>query len=283
MMLTEGQYRKIARNALLEDAAWGDVTTEALIDASQKGTAFIKVKEKGISAGAKIAEHVFLAADAGLKTSILITDGTRVAPGNKILKIQGSAAGILKAERVALNFLQHLSGIATMTSEFVKAVEGLPVRIADTRKTIPGLRVLEKQAVVAGGGTNHRMHLGDCILIKNNHISILRKQGLSLTQIIRKARNHNTFIPVPVEIEVGTMDEAIEAAGAKAEIIMLDNMTPAEMKKVVSKLKGKAIIEASGGVNLDTVRRIAETGVDIISIGALTHSARALDLSLSLE
>jgi nicotinate-nucleotide pyrophosphorylase (carboxylating) len=283
MSLIKAQFEEIARQALLEDAAWGDVTSEALIDPSIKSTAYILVKEKGVSAGVQIAEQVFLAADPALLTSILIADGEKVKPGDRLLKVQGRSASILKAERVALNFVQHLSGVATMTALFVKEIEGLPVRIADTRKTIPGLRILEKQAVIAGGATNHRMHLGDCILIKNNHIAILRKQGLSLTDIITRARNHNTFIPVPVEIEVRTIEEALEAARAKVEIIMLDNMTPAEMKKAVSRLKGKVIIEASGGVNLDNVRQIAETGVDIISVGALTHSAKALDLSLSME
>ena len=277
------QYETIVNLALLEDTAWGDITTDSLVKPSVKGTAYITARAKGIVAGTMVAEMVFEAVDPCLKTRIIVPDGSGIVPGDRIIRIEGTAASILKAERVALNFLQHLSGIATLTSAYVKAVEGLPVKIVDTRKTIPGLRILEKQAVLAGGGKNHRMHLGDCILIKNNHIAILRKQGMTITGIIKKARKNRTFLPVPIEIEARTIKEAEEAAAAGAEIIMLDNMSPLNMKKAVARIKGKSIIEASGGVNLDNVRRIAETGVDVISIGTLTHSSCALDMNLSLE
>jgi len=283
MKLLDIQYNEIIDRALNEDLGWGDITTEVLIDPFISYTAYIKAKSTGIISGTEIASRVFQAVDKNLKLRILIKDGKQVKDGDKIMSVKGSAAGIIKAERVALNFLQHLSGIATLTSQYVKAVKGLPVSIVDTRKTIPGLRILEKYAVLCGGGKNHRMHLGDCILIKNNHIAILNKKGLSISRIISRAKEHDSFIPRPVEIEVRTIEEAVEAARAGADIIMLDNMNISNMKKTVSKIKGKCIIEASGGINLDNVRKIAETGVNVISIGALTHSAKALDMSLSLD
>jgi nicotinate-nucleotide pyrophosphorylase (carboxylating) len=195
--------------------------------------------------------------------------------------VEGNVTGILRGERTALNFLQHLSGIATQTSLYVKAVQGLPVKILDTRKTVPGLRTLEKYAVSMGGGTNHRLNLGDMVLIKDNHISILRRQGFSIGDIVQEARN-KTPKHIKIEIETTNPHEAAEAADAGADVVMLDNMNLEEMRRAVTLIGHKAIIEASGGVNMNTIRAIAETGVDWISVGALTHSACALDISMKL-
>jgi nicotinate-nucleotide pyrophosphorylase (carboxylating) len=239
-------------------------------------------KKEGILAGTGAAKQVFHRVDPELKVEILLEDGARVKPSSKVAKVSGSIASILKAERVALNFLQRLSGIASETNRYVEAVKGLPVRIMDTRKTTPGLRSLEKYAVRVGGGENHRMNLGDGILIKDNHMVALRRQGLNIKEIIAKARQ-NTPQRLPVEVEVGTVSEALEAVEAGADIVMLDNMNLEDMRKAVKSIRGRALIEASGGITLDNVRAVAETGVDFISIGALTHSTRALDISLELE
>ena len=276
------QIKEIVDRALAEDLIKGDVTTDALVPADQQGTGLIVAKKQGILAGVNVAKQVFYSVDPELKVEVLLEDGARVKPGSEVARVSGRIARILKAERVALNFLQHLSGIASETSRYVEAVTGLPVRIMDTRKTTPGLRVLEKYAVKIGGGQNHRMNLGDGILIKDNHLAALRSRGLNIKQIVAKARQ-NSPQRLPVEVEAGTVSEALEAVEAGADIVMLDNMNLEDMRKAVKSIHGRALIEASGGITLDNVRAVAETGVDFISIGALTHSARALDLSLELE
>jgi nicotinate-nucleotide pyrophosphorylase (carboxylating) len=276
------QIEEIIDRALAEDLGKGDVTTEALIPGDRQGTGFIVAKKEGILAGTNIAKQVFHQADPELKVEVLLEDGARVEPGSKVAKVSGSIASILRAERVVLNLLQRLSGIASETNRYVEAVKGLPVCIMDTRKTTPGLRSLEKYAVKAGGGENHRMSLGDGILIKDNHLAALRSQGLNIKQIVARARQ-NSPQRLPVEVEVGTVSEALEAVEAGADIVMLDNMNLEDMRKAVKSIHGRALIEASGGITLDNVRAVAETGVDFISIGALTHSARALDISLELE
>jgi nicotinate-nucleotide pyrophosphorylase (carboxylating) len=276
------QIEEIIDRALAEDLAKGDVTTDALIPGDRQGTGFILAKKEGVLAGVNVAKQVFCRADPELTVELFLEDGARVKPGGKVARVSGSIASILKAERVALNFLQHLSGIASETNRYIEAVRGLPVRIMDTRKTTPGLRLLEKHAVKAGGGENHRMSLGDGILIKDNHVAALRGQGLNLKQIVAKARQ-NSPQRLPVEVEVRTVAEASEAVEAGADIIMLDNMGIEDMRKAVKSIHGRALVEASGGITLDNVRAVAETGVDLISVGALTHSARALDISLELE
>ena len=276
------QIEEIIDCALAEDLGKGDVTTEALIPGDQRGTGFIVAKKEGIVAGTGVAKQVFHRVDPELKVEMLLEDGARVKPGSKVAKVSGSIASILKAERVALNFLQHLSGIATETNRYVEVVKGLPVRIMDTRKTTPGLRSLEKHAVKAGGGENHRMNLGDGILIKDNHLAALRRQGLNIKEIVAKARQ-NAPQRLPVEVEVRTVSEALEAVEAGADIVMLDNMSLEDMRKAVKSIHGHALVEASGGITLGNVRAVAETGVDFISIGALTHSATALDISFELE
>ena len=276
------QVEEIIDRALAEDLGKGDVTTEALIHGEQQGTGFIMAKREGILAGINVAKQVFHRVDPELKVGVLLEDGARVEPGSKIAKVSGSIASVLKAERVALNFLQRLSGIASETNRYVQAIRGLPVRIMDTRKTTPGLRSLEKHAVKAGGGENHRMSLADGILIKDNHLAALRSQGLSIKEIVARARQ-NTPQRLAVEVEVGTVSEALEAVEAGADIVMLDNMNLGDMRKAVKSIHGRALVEASGGITLDNVRAVAETGVDFISVGALTHSTRALDISLELE
>ncbi|MBC8274837.1 MAG: carboxylating nicotinate-nucleotide diphosphorylase [Chloroflexi bacterium] len=275
------QVERLIDRALAEDLGQGDVTTEALVPDDQQGKASITAKAKGVIAGTEVARQVFLKVDPELKIAILIQDGAAIKPGDVIARIEGKCASILKAERVALNFLQHLSGIASETARYVQAVKGLPAQITDTRKTTPGLRALEKYAVQAGGGRNHRMHLGDGILIKDNHLAALRHQGLTLQEIAARARQ-KASPELKIEVEVKTPQEASEAAEAGADIIMLDNMDLQDMRQAVRLIKGRTVIEASGGITLDRVRAVAETGVDLISVGALTHSAKALDISLEL-
>ncbi|MFW6118381.1 MAG: carboxylating nicotinate-nucleotide diphosphorylase [Chloroflexota bacterium] len=304
MLSSKPQIEKIIDHALAEDLGKGDVTTEALIPGEQQGTGFIMAKGEGILAGIEAAKQVFHRVDPELKVEILLEDGARIKAGSKVAKVSGSIASILKAERVALNFLQRLSGIASETNRYVAGVEGLPVRIMDTRKTTPGLRSLEKYAVSVGGGKNHRMNLGDGILIKDNHLVALYKQGLNIKEIITRAKQnaplsfrgfHTPSLrgakrrsnlqakQIQVEVEVRTVSEALEAVEAGADIVMLDNMTLDDMREAVKSINGRASIEASGGITLDNVRAVAETGVNFISVGALTHSARALDIGLDLE
>ena len=276
------QIEEIIDHALAEDLGKGDVTTEALISGDRRGTGLIVAKKEGILAGINVARQVFHRVDPELKMGVLLEDGARIKPGNKVAEVSGSIASVLKAERVALNFLQRLSGVASETNRYVEAVKGLPVRIMDTRKTTPGLRSLEKYAVKVGGGDNHRMSLGDGILIKDNHLAALRSQGLDIKEIVAKARQ-NSPQRLTVEVEVETVSEALEAVEAGADIVMLDNMNLEDMRKAVKSIHGRALVEASGGITLDNVRAVAETGVDFVSIGALTHSVRALDISLELE
>jgi len=281
-LLKSSQVKQLINQALAEDLSWRDLTSESLIPEVQQSTASIIAKSRGVIAGVEIAKQVLLKVDRNLKMDILINDGAEVKPGDVIARIEGKTSSILKAERVALNFLQHLSGIASETARYVESVRGLPVQIKDTRKTIPGLRILEKYAVQMGGGINHRMHLGDGILIKDNHLAALSKEGLSIKEIISRA-HQNAPPKTEIEIEVKTIKEASDAADAGSDIIMLDNMSLEDMRRAVQLIKGRALIEASGGINLEKVRSVAETGVDFLSIGALTHSPRALDISLELE
>lgn len=239
------------------------------------------MKKRGIVAGGEIARLVFLHVDPSLKVDLLIKDGTRVKPGDVMGTVSGRVASILKAERVALNFLQRLSGIASLTAQYVARARGYKAVIADTRKTTPGLRMLEKYAVLMGGGKNHRFHLGDAILIKDNHIAALRARGMSLKDMVLKAKRNAPG--VEVEIEVTNRQETLEAIEGGADIIMLDNMDTEQMRAMVALIAGRAKIEASGGITLANVRQVAATGVDIISVGALTHSVKALDISIEIE
>ena len=282
LRLTNREIDNIIDLALAEDVSYGDLTSEALIPSGIQGRASILAKAEGVLAGIEVSKRVFFKVDPSLEFRELIKDGTRVKPGDTVATISGEALSILKGERVALNFLSRLSGIATNTARFVAEVEGFRVKISDTRKTTPGLRRLEKYAVSLGGGQNHRLHLGDGVLIKDNHLSVLHALGMSLKEIVLKAKQ-NTPQDQAVEVEVGTAEEALEAAEAGADIIMLDNVAPDEMHRIRGLIPGHIKLEASGGINLKNVRAAAQAGVDIISIGALTHSAKALDFSLEFE
>jgi len=279
---SEEQIDNLIDLALAEDLGHGDITTEALIPPHLQGKASILIKEDGIVAGGEVAKKVFLRVDPSLKVELLIKDGAKVQPGDMVATISGRVVSILKAERTALNFLQRLSGIASEAAKYVAKTRGFAVDITDTRKTTPGLRLLEKYAVRMGGGKNHRLHLGESILIKDNHLAALRALGMSLRNIVSKAKQ-NAPEGVTVEVEVNTAQEAKDAAEAGADIIMLDNMSPDEMRQVVSLLPSQVKTEASGGITLANVRAAARAGVNMISIGALTHSPKALDISLELE
>jgi len=280
-MPTPAQLQQIIDNALAEDFASDDVTTQALIPPKLKGMGQLVVKREGVLAGIAVAGRVFQSVDPGVKFTALFDDGSSVCPGDKVASVEGSVAGILRGERVALNFLQHLSGIASETARYVAAVSGTRALITDTRKTVPGLRLLEKYAVRAGGGHNHRLNLSDGVLIKDNHLAVLRSRGEGFEKVVRKARR-KVSQNLKIEVEVESPDQAREALAAGADIILLDNMKPDNMRQVVELVQGRALLEASGGITLDNVRAIAETGIDLISIGALTHSAKALDISLDL-
>ena len=282
LQLPDEQLDNIIDLALAEDISFGDITSEVLISPSLKGKASILIKEEGVLAGGEVAARIFQRVDPSLEVAIFIKDGTRVNPGDMAAAISGRLTGILKAERTALNFLQRLSGIASLTSQYVAKVDGTRAAITDTRKTTPGLRALEKYAVRMGGGKNHRLHLGDGILIKDNHLATMRALGMSLREIVAKAKQ-NAPRKTMVEVEVTTVQEALEAVEVAADIIMLDNMSVKEMLQAVNSVAGRARIEASGGITLANVREIAMTGVDIISVGALTHSPQALDISLEFE
>lgn len=276
------QIEEVVDRALDEDLVWGDVTTQAVIPPELRGKASIMAEASGVLAGAEVARMVFHRVDPSLQFELLIPEGSKVQPGDVIARVEGRVASILRVERVALNFLQQLSGIASETRRYVEAIKGLNTRIMDTRKTTPGLRSLEKYAVRIGGGYNHRLHLGDWLLIKDNHLVALRGQGMGLREVIAEAKQKAPQ-NLKVEVEVETAEEAQEAADAGADIVMLDNMGLEEMRHAVELVGGRALLEASGGVTLDNVRQIAETGVDFISVGALTHSASVLDFSLELE
>lgn len=276
--LNEFLYRSTMEEALREDVRSGDITTIALIPNGTSAIAQMNFRESGVACGLKIAATVFEELDCLAFIESLAEDGDRVEAGAGVLRVEGEAHAILTGERVALNFAQRLSGIATLTQQFVQAVEGTKAKIVDTRKTTPGLRLLEKFAVRCGGGHNHRYALDDLILIKDNHIAICG----GIAQAIKRAREYSSHA-MKIEIECDNLKQVDEAIAARADIILLDNMTPDELKIAVEKINGRAISEASGGVNLETVRAIAQSGVDLISVGALTHSFRSLDIGLDVE
>ncbi len=267
---------KIVREALAEDAADDDITSIATILSDRRQRCAILARQPGVIAGIPLAREAFRQRDQRAAVRAAVKDGQKVRAGTPILFVTGNGRGLLSAERVALNFLQRLSGIATLTREFVDAVAGTGVKILDTRKTTPGWRRLEKWAVRAGGGMNHRADLGAAVLIKDNHISALDGDVAMAVSRARKVAPPKTR----VEVECDTIEQVRAAQAARPDVIMLDNMSLAEMKEAVKLIDGRAVTEASGGVTLETVRTIAETGVDWISVGSLTHSAKALDLGL---
>jgi len=266
----------LVARALAEDAGAGDVTTEATVPADARARALITQKAPGVVFGLDVAEQTFRQLDPSIAFERMVEEG-RWREGGPVLGIEGSARAILTGERTALNFLQRLSGVATAAARHVRAVEGTGARILDTRKTTPGLRALEKAAVAAGGGTNHRAGLYDAVLIKENHAAIAG----GVDEAVRRAREAAPGLPL--EAEARTLDEVEEALAAGARWILLDNMSPAQLREAVVRVAGRAELEASGGVTLEALPDIARTGVDFISVGAITHSAPALDLSLILE
>lgn len=281
-LANDPRVQDIVRRALDEDIGTGDVTTLALVPETLMGTAVILSRGNYIVAGIDVAIAAFEMVDPGIRCQPGTSDGSAVAADEAILAISGPVRGILTAERTALNILQRMTGIATRTRQFVERVKPYATRILDTRKTTPMLRILEKYAVACGGGTNHRMGLYDMVLMKDNHRRLWQAGGLSsLADAVAAARRK--FPGVPVEVEVESIEDMEDALAAKPEWIMLDNMTPEAMQRCVQRCAGRCRLEASGGVTLDTVNAIAATGVDAISIGGLTHSAPAADLSLELQ
>lgn len=263
--------------ALEEDAGLGDVTSRAIFPAKHRSRAFIEAGHELVICGLEVAERVFARVDPELKVTLVKRDGERVKKGAAVLRVAGPTAALLTAERTALNFIQRLSGVATLSRKFADAVAGTGVRIVDTRKTTPGYRALEKYAVRCGGCFNHRSSLGEHVLIKDNHIAAAG----SLTKAVKLARAAVPHL-AKIEVEAKTLREVREAVRAGAEVILLDNMTPAQIREAVSAIAGAAMVEVSGGVRLETLREFALPGVDVISVGALTHSAPAADLSLTL-
>lgn len=277
MPVDPAHLRDVVARALAEDVGDGDLTTQATVPPEARAVATITQKAPGVVFGIDAAREAFRQCDPAADVQTLAPEGVWHDRGTPVLRVTGTAAGLLVAERTALNFLQRLSGIATLTARYVRAVEGTGARVLDTRKTTPGLRVLEKAAVAAGGGTNHRTGLFDAILIKENHAALAGGVGAA----VRAARER--FPDAPVQVECRDLDEVDQALEAGAPRLLLDNMTPDELRAAVAHVGERATTEASGNVTLDTVRAVAEAGLDFVSVGALTHSAPALDLSLILE
>lgn len=281
-MITPATLRRTVSAALEEDAPWGDLTSTALLPESAGATADLIAREPGVFSGGEVFAAAFTLTDPGIRVDLHLADGDRFEAGDALASVSGSARSLLTAERVALNFTQRMSGIATLTAAYVDAVAGTGVRIADTRKTTPGLREFERHAVVSGGGANHRRSLSDAVMAKDNHLAVLRQSGQDLATALRQALStlpHTTHVVV----EVDRLDQIEAVLDGGAHTVLLDNFTPDDLRAGVAAIAGRATAEASGGVTLDTVRSIAETGVQVISVGALTHSARALDLGLDLR
>ena len=281
-MLTRLVIEDAVRRALMEDAPTGDITAATTIPTDETATAVLSARENGVFSGAEVFTAAFHEVDPGIQVTMRIKDGERFTAGDMLATIHGNARGMLTAERVALNFTQRMSGIATMTRAFVDAVDAAPgshARIADTRKTVPGLRPFDKYAVVCGGGRNHRYGLSDAVMVKDNHIAAMQAAGLDLTAGIKHIRDqvgHTTHI----EVEVDQLDQIPAVLEGGADTIMLDNFSLEDTRKGVAMIAGRAIVEASGTMTLERVPQVSSTGVDVISVGALTHSVRAIDLGL---
>lgn len=274
--MDKNNLQQIIRSFLSEDIGRGDLTSEALFAPDQQGKANFVARQSMVVAGADmVAGEVFRVQNERVQVLNAVKDGTKVGKGDIILTVEGAVIDLLKAERVALNLLQRLSSIATLTADFVRAVDGYPVKIADTRKTTPGLRILEKYAVRVGGGSNHRFNLADGVMIKDNHIAA----SGSIASAVKRAR---LAVPhtIRIEVETDTLEQVGECLECGVDIIMLDNMSYAEMAEAVALIDGRALVEASGGVTLETVAQVAATGVDIISSGALTHSVSSCDIGM---
>ena len=278
MILNQMYVDELIKKALLEDINYTDITTDYLIPENQEDEAIFLAKASGVLCGIEVAMRVFTLLQPDFQYEILMNDGDKVKEGDIIAKIKGKTRTILKGERTALNLLQHMSGISSMTNRIVKLVEGTNVSIADTRKTLPGMRPIQKYAVTVGGGKNHRYNLSDAAMLKDNHIDA----GGGITNAVTTLKKKLGHM-AKVELEVRTLDELREALSVDVDVIMLDNMDNDTMRKAVEITNGKALLEASGGITEETIRGVAETGVDIISVGALTHSVKAFDISLKIE
>lgn len=279
--LTPFALRRLVEQALDEDLGRGDVTSDLLVPADLQAVAVFRTRSAGVVAGLPVAALACMVVDPALRFTAHVADGTSIEPGQNLATVAGSARSLLRAERVALNFAQRLSGIASLTARYVAAVHGTRARIIDTRKTTPGLRALEKYAVRAGGGRNHRRDLSDAVMVKDNHLVAIAARGVSLAAALAEAREHLPHT-IKIEVEVDRIDQIPAVLEAGADIILLDNMGSEQLREAVRLIGGRAITEASGGVNLQTVSAIAAAGVDLISVGALTHSAPALDIGLDM-
>ncbi len=280
-MLTPEAIDAVVRSALAEDAPWGDITSELLIPADAQATARLVAREAGVLSGGEVFAAAMLAVDAAVLVGLAMADGAPFAAGDTLATVTGSARSVLRGERVALNLVQRMSGIATETARYVDEVAGTRARIVDTRKTTPGLRALERHAVRCGGGHNHRFSLSDAVLAKDNHLAVLASRGVGVTEALQGLRaklSHTTHLEV--EVDDASQIEPVLAGGV--DTIMLDNFALDALRAGVAQVAGRALVEASGNVSLATVRAIAQTGVDVISVGALTHSVRALDLGLDI-
>lgn len=280
-MLDKETIETVVKAALLEDAPTGDITSLLVIPEDATATAVLSAREAGTFSGSEVFQAAFDLTDPRIQVELLKLDGDRFEPGDVLARVSGPARGILTAERIGLNFTQRMSGIATLTAVYVDAVKGTQATILDTRKTTPTLRAFERHAVVCGGGTNHRLNLSTAFMAKDNHLAVLLAGGKDLTTELQRVKKE---LPegVKFEVEVDRLDQIEPVIAGGVDIIMLDNFSLEDLKTGVAQVAGRAVVEASGGVNLDTVRAIAETGVDVISVGALTHSARALDLGLDV-
>jgi nicotinate-nucleotide pyrophosphorylase (carboxylating) len=281
-MLTAATIARVVGAALEEDAPWGDLTSTTLLPADATATADLVAREPGVFSGGEVFTAAFALTDPALTIDVHVGDGDEFAPGDVLASVSGSARSILTAERIALNFAQRMSGIATLTAAYVRRVGGTKARIADTRKTTPGLRAFERHAVVSGGGHNHRYSLSDAVMAKDNHLAVLQRSGADLATALRQA-----FARLPhtthVVVEVDRLDQIAAVLDGGAHTVLLDNFSLDDLRAGVALIGDRAQVEASGGVNVDTVGDIAATGVDVISVGALTHSARALDLGLDVR
>ena len=281
-MLTPATLHRVVGAALEEDAPWGDLTSTTLLPADATATADLVAREAGVFSGGEVFAAAFRLTDPSVQVDLHVGDGDDFVAGDALASVSGAARSVLTAERVALNFTQRMSGIATLTAAYVAAVDGTETRIADTRKTTPGLRAFERHAVESGGGRNHRHSLSDAVMAKDNHLAVLKRSGLDLAAALRDALSqlpHTTHVVV----EVDRLDQIDAVLDGGADTVLLDNFSLDDLERGVALIGDRAIVEASGGVTLDTVGDIARTGVDVISVGALTHSARALDLGLDLR
>ncbi|WP_396655451.1 carboxylating nicotinate-nucleotide diphosphorylase [Microbacterium sp.] len=281
-MLTPATIDRVVTAALDEDAPWGDLTSAAFLPAEAVAGADLVGREDGVFSGGEVFAAAFRLTDPAIRVELLVEDGAFFRGSEPLARVSGPARAILTAERVALNFTQRMSGIATLTAQYVAETAHTRARIVDTRKTTPGLRAFERHAVVNGGGRNHRNSLSDAVMAKDNHLAVLLQRGLSVTEAIRAARD---LVPhaTRIEVEVDRVEQIEPVLAGGVDVIMLDNFSIDDLRAAVEQIAGRAVVEASGGVTLETVRAIAETGVDVISVGALTHSARALDLGLDVR